>query len=92
MSIKHAAKSSRAVLPDGDIDAVVVDVTTGSSAGVPPSDRYVLDVQHKLGRVPVGVQVIMSNKVCNVYCIRKDATTIRLKATAERCELTLRIW
>jgi hypothetical protein len=90
--ISHATKSSKKPEVDGDLSAIVVDVETGASSGVPVADRYVVEVPHKLGRVPIGVQIIMSNKNCNVFCLSKDATKIRLKFTAERCLLTLRIW
>jgi hypothetical protein len=90
--VAHARTVQTAAARDGDFDAVVVRVPkTGLNATV-QGDRYKHAITHGLGRVPVGCQIVMKDKACDVYVISSTAATITVRFTTSGADVTLRIW
>jgi hypothetical protein len=90
--ISHAKRITRAAIADGDIDAVIVQLSDTGSGAKDANARYRHIVEHSLGRVPVGCQIIMSNKFCNVKVISKNENFVDVQFDAEHAEINLRIW
>lgn len=90
---KHATEIGYTnVVKDGDFDAIVYRVRdTGSSLAV-VSDRYKHTIEHGLNREPVGCEIIMKDKTCDVFVVSKDSNKIVVQFTAEHADVNIRIW
>ena len=86
--VQHTKEVLKGVLrQDGGIDAMVIRLEDSGAK----DKNYPLF--HGLGRVPVGCQIILKDKTCDVYKgTRWDATIIDMKFTAANADLNIRIW
>lgn len=91
--IKHATEiPATEAIKDGDHDAVVFRIRDTGSSIIPPTDRYKHTIYHGLGREPVGCQVILSDKICNVMVVSRDINQITVKFDVENADVNIRIW
>lgn len=84
--ISHSTYTNNKWTKDGNIEAFVIRI---SNTGASDTD-YLID--NPLGRVPVGVQIIMANKACNVIVKDKSESKIVLQFDNEFCDINLRVW
>jgi hypothetical protein len=77
---------------DGDIDAIMYQINDTGDSSVASGDRYKHTINHTLGRVPVGCQIIMTDTEINMYVLEKDDNKIIVKFNAARADVTIRIW
>ncbi len=85
-NIKHASEAIDLAKKDGDFNAVIVRIPDNGIAG----ELNVID--HNLGRIPVGCQIILKNAACDVYVVTSNENNIVVKFTVSRVDLNLRIW
>lgn len=90
--ISHERDIITTVRRDGDLDAAVVRVDNTGSASAATEDRYRHTIVHGLGRVPVGCQVILKDKDCDVYVISSNENQITVRFTAAEASVNVRIW
>lgn len=90
--VMHATEATSTPRQDGDINAVVVRVRDTGDRTSRRSDRYRHEINHGLGRVPVGCQVILSDSPVQVYVVTSDRQKIVVKFTEQRVDVNLRIW
>lgn len=90
--LSHARAVTAAPSRDGDLDAVVVRVAKTGGSGTVEGDRYKHAIAHSLGRVPVGCQIIMADRACDVYTVAKDANRIIVRFSTSDADVNLRIW
>jgi len=85
-NIKHAFEAIDIPLKDGDFNAVIIRIPDNGVAG----EQKV--VEHNLGRIPAGCQIIKKNAACDVYVVSSNENNIVVKYTESRVDLNLRIW
>jgi hypothetical protein len=90
--MNHAKEIFTEPKRDGDTDAIVVRIPNTGDASIVVGDRYVHRIDHNLGRIPVGCQIIMSDAPCGVCVISKDESGILIQFDAARVDVHLRIW
>lgn len=90
--ISHAREILTTAQPDGDLGAVVVRIDNTGFASAAAEDRYRHRIIHGLGRSPVGCQVILKNKECDVYVLSSDANQIDVRFTAAEAAVNVRVW
>jgi hypothetical protein len=86
MSIHHATEVLDIIRRDGDIDAVVYRIKDTNTTDT------VHQIQHGLGRVPVGCVVQKADADCGVYVMRENTELIEVKFTAASADVNIRIW
>jgi hypothetical protein len=80
--------------PDVDaesVDTYLVNLDTGDSTAS-DKDKYRHVINHGLGRVPDGCQIIMSDKECQVYVISANAQTITVRFSSDHASVKLKVW
>lgn len=91
--VKHATELPISeIIRDGDHDAIVVRIRDTGSSLAPVSDQYKHTIIHGLGREPIGCQIIMSDKICNIKAVDKDRNKIIVQFTAEHADVNVRVW
>lgn len=90
--MNHAKEIIEEVRKDGDINAVVIRIRDTGDRSAPEVDRYRHVINHGLARVPVGCQVIKSDKMVRMKTVSSDKTNIIVQFDKDHADVNLRIW
>jgi len=85
-NIKHAFEVIEQPRKDGDFNAIVIRIPDNGIA------EELNVIEHNLGRIPIGCQIIKKNAACDVYVTTSNENNIVVKFTVGRVDLNLRIW
>jgi hypothetical protein len=85
--IKHSREIQKTLSTDNDVDAKVIRI---EDTGAADTDYPLV---HSLGRIPVGCQIILASKDCNVYKgSRWGVQVVDLKFSAANADVNIRVW